>query len=1092
MRRFVRLALTVSSVLAAFLALPAIGAAQGVTTGAISGVVSDSAGGAIEDAIVRVSNLATGFNRTVTTRSNGSYFVGGLEIGRYRVAVTAIGFRPGAVNEVRVALTQTVRADVALVRQAVQIQELVTVAQADAAVFAPTRTGPQLTISDSQVRRLPTLNRQLQDFIRISPQVTTNPGAGGSLSAAGQSNRYNAIQVDGTTQNDRFGLGDTGELGGQAGGRGISLEAIKEYQIVISPFNVTQGGFTGALVNAVTKNGTNRFTGSAFYTFRNQELATNDPFIAQNEFSIKQFGASIGGPIIKDKLHFFLAGELNRSTRPAGGPFVGQLGVSGANAVRVDQATVDRFNAALAQYGIEGGSGGAQSNENPIGNLVARLDWQVSPSSRVVIREIYNDQKADDFSRSAGTFALTSNRFKRSEQVNSLTGQFFKTFGNGASNEFQLGLIRQRFARAFDQNGPQITVTNINSPTVSGQTVNLRAGPDSSSHVNQLDQDFIELRNDLTFPVGGGNHLITVGTRNDLYKVRNAFVQNAFGSWGFSSLADLEAGIPNRYAVGVALGDDPVARFRAANVSFYVQDQWTLNPDLSLTLGLRAEAPIFLDEPGFRPEVERDFGRRTDVVPSNFTFNPRLGFNWDVSGTGTTQLRGGVGFFAGTPPYVWLSNLFTNNGLSGTTQFTCDGNSGRPAAPAFNTESVQSPPQVCAGGVGPTSGTSIGAVNTVDPNYKQTQILRASLGGDHRLPWGLIGTFDALYTKAYNSPFMVNLALGEPVGTDFAGRVMYGTIAANGRATTNCTTPNIYSCGAYDLRNSSNDYAYSISGGLTKRMAGSLETSVFYTYGHSYSVQDFTSSVARSNFQNGRVTALNQYDDRADRSSFDIPHRIAAAVTWTAPWKDYGTDISLIYNGQSGTAFTYIYQSQTVGGNLIGDLNADGFFGNDPVYIPNTASEYTFEQYTGPLVTNGPNAPVTPALQAAAFDEFISSLSCLDSQRGQIQTRNSCRNPWFNTMNLSVRQSLPGLGGHRLSLQADIYNFLNFLNNDWGQYRQNTRFSQQNLLPVRGFTAEGRPIVRFDPRLTDRDFAFAKNLSSTNYWQGQVTARYSF
>ena len=389
MQRFLRLALAVSSAIVAMLALPTVGRAQGVTTGGIAGTVMDSAGGVLAGATVRITSPSTGFSRITTTRENGRYVVSGLETGTYRVAVAAIGFGPQAREGVRVLLSQTARADFTMGRQAVTLQEIVTTAAAASSEFAPTRTGAQTFISDSSVRRLPTLNRLLQDFVRLTPQVVTNPAPAnaGEVSIAGQNYRYNAIQVDGTTQNDKFGLSDTGELGGQANGRGISLEAVKEYQVVVSPYNVTLGGFTGGLISAVTKNGTNKFAGTGFYTTRNQDLVPNVPLYSGAKFLRRQYGGSLGGPIIKGKLHFFAAAEGTSANQPAFGPYIGQP-QDAAQQLRVDQALVDRFNAALAQYGIDGGSGGQEFNKNPITNLVGRLDWAVSSKNRVVLRGV--------------------------------------------------------------------------------------------------------------------------------------------------------------------------------------------------------------------------------------------------------------------------------------------------------------------------------------------------------------------------------------------------------------------------------------------------------------------------------------------------------------------------------------------------------------------------------------------------------------------------------------------------------------------------------------------------------------------------------
>lgn len=1071
MQRIMRLASAACIVVLALAIMPALASAQGVTSGGIGGTVMGPQNAPISGATIKIFSPTTGSVRTVLSRTNGKYTATGLEVGSYRVSVVAIGYGPKAVEEVRVSLSQMARVDFELEQKAVTVQELVTKAPPSTADFAPTRTGALTYVSDSTVRRLPTLNRQLQDFVKLTPQVTTNPdpNSSGELSIGGQNSRFNAIQVDGTTQNDRFGLGSTGELGGQANGRGISLEAVKEYQVVVSPYNVTQGGFTGGLINAVTKNGTNELKATAFYTMRSQDLVPDVPLYKGSLFNVKQFGGSLGGPIVKDKLQFFVSGELNRGIKPAGGPYIGQPQDAGSQ-LRVDQALIDRFNAALKTYGIDGGSAGAVDNENPITNLVARLDYKLGENNRLVLRNIYNNSKGDDFSRSSATFFLTSNRFKRSEHANSLALQLFSNFGGGAANEFELGWIRQRFARSFDALGPQVSVINVPSPVVSGALVKLVAGPDSNSHINQLDQDFFELRNDFTVPMGNG-HLVTVGTRSDFYKVRNAFWQNAFGSWVFSSMANLEAGIAQAYGVGVGVGD-PVARFKSLNLSFYAQDQWSLSKNLTLTYGLRAEAPVMLDKPTPNDSVDAYFARKTADVPSNWTFNPRVGFNWDVKGTNQTQLRGGAGMFAGTPPYVWLSNLYTTNGINGVSQVTCDGLSGRPAAPAFNATNAASPPQGCGGSL-----TIPGAVNTIDPNYKQTQLMRATLGIDRQLGRGFTASLDGLYSYSLKQPFMVNLALADPVGTDYAGRVMYGTLAASTGIPTQAFKNTKYK-EVYDLQNSKGDYSYSISAGLKKRFAGSFDASANYSYQRSYSVGDFTSSVASSNFRNQRTLSGNQFDQRTDPSAFDRPHRVTASVSWTAPWKNYPTDVSFFYQGQSGTTFTYTYG----GSSSRGDVNADGVTTNDPIYIPTSASEMNFAV----------NGAVSIDSQKVMFNKLMDGLPCMKAQSGHIMKRDSCRNPWFNQLDFSIRQSLPSTRGHKLTVQADIYNFLNFLNSDWGQYRQNNRFPQVTALTVTGKTADNKPIVTFNPLLGTLDGRFPVQLNTVSYWQGQLSLRYAY
>ncbi|HEY4102195.1 MAG TPA: carboxypeptidase regulatory-like domain-containing protein [Gemmatimonadales bacterium] len=1102
MQRIVRLMLASAAAFLVLLIAPGTAMAQGATTGAIGGFVQDSAGNPIPNATVRAASSSTGLTRSAVSGSNGRYVISGLEVDHYKVSATAIGYKPKEEGDVRVTLSNTTQQSFSMEHLAVQLQEIVANAAPSTGDFGTSRTGAQTTVSDTMIRRLPTLNRQLEDFIRLTPEITTTPQASGgttgqAISIAGQNNRFNSIQVDGTDQQDRFGLGNTGELGGQASGRGISLEAVKEFDVVLAPYNVTQGGFTGGLVNAVTKNGTNTVAATAFYTFRNQDIASNVPFIANSQFSIKEFGGSIGGPIIKDKLHFFVAGELNRATKPAAGPYLGQS-ASITPGPPIDQATFDRFTQILGTYGIPGGSAGLINDQNPITNLVARVDWTLSDKSRMVFRNIYDNAKGDDFSRSASTFSLTSNQFRRAEIDNSNSFQWFHNSTNGGNNEFQLGYIHQNFSRALSYVGPQIRVFSV--PVASGSgTYSLIAGADSNSHINGLQQDIYEFHDDYTFPFkGNAAHLVTIGTRSDLYKSVDFFEQNLYGAWSFNGLDSLAAGNAHSYAVGLPRGGvDPAARFKTADLAFYLQDQWTVSPRFNVVYGLRGEAPVFLDKPVHSDSIANHFQRNTEEVPSNWLISPRVGFNYN-SADGYTQIRGGIGTFAGIPPYVWMANLFTNNGF-GLGQLTCASGSTAGPAPGLTAGEVGpgNNPQECANGAGLNSG-QIGVVNTVDPSYKQAENLRATLGMDHKLPMGFVGTIDLTWTKVLEAPFMTNLDLdlaqsSIAVKTDPNGRVMYGTIAANGASTKALKpgVPNIYSGGAYDLENTTHGHAYSAAFSLKKAFSRSIAINASYTYSRSYSVQDFTSSVAASNFNFGWETAGNLLDKTTTApAAWDQPSHLVAAVTYTAPWKKLPTDISFIYQGFSGIPFTYTYGKV---GSASGDLNADGVSGNDPIFIPNTTNIDTtmFVNFTG-SVGGGASRNISREEQADSFKSFVNQMSCLQDQQGKLMSRRSCRNPFFSTLDLSVRQSLPSLSGHKLTLEAEIFNFLNFLDGSWGQYRSNGTFQDVFLFTQTAMKADGTPIVRFDPNLANLNTRFPKVVNANNFWQAQLTLRYAF
>ncbi|MGH7653166.1 MAG: carboxypeptidase regulatory-like domain-containing protein, partial [Gemmatimonadaceae bacterium] len=480
--------------------------AQGITTGAVQGTVVDESGKPLAGATVEVIDRSNGYSSHATSRENGSYFVQALNVGTdYTVMVRHIGFAPETRDHIVVELSLATRLDFTLTAQAAQLQAIQVQTTADAGEFSTTRKGTQTVVSDSLLHRLPNENRSLYDFVRSTPQVAVQPG-GVRFSAAGQNNRYNAIQVDGVDMTDRFGLAASQEPGGQSGGRAMTLEAVKEYQVLLSPFDVRQGSFTGAVVNAVTKSGTNEFHGGAFFYTRNQALAQDDPFIRSRNFYQDMYGLSLGGPIVKDKAHFFVAVELQKAEKGASGPYLGQP-ASVTPALRVNQAQVDSFTTILSTYNIPAGNGGLVNDANPNLNTFLRFDFDLNPNNRLVVREVYNTSQNDVFSRSSTSFPLTSNLETQIDKNQNTTAQLFTNFDNGMSNELTFGYTNLDFHRQPSVFSPLITVNNIGG--VGGP--NLVAGTDNSSQGNFLQQHETEITDNLTRQIGT-NHTVTVGT----------------------------------------------------------------------------------------------------------------------------------------------------------------------------------------------------------------------------------------------------------------------------------------------------------------------------------------------------------------------------------------------------------------------------------------------------------------------------------------------------------------------------------------------------------------------------------------------------
>jgi hypothetical protein len=1110
-------------------------AAQGVTTGAITGTVADASGAGIEGAQIQIINVASGTSTGGLTRRNGLYLVQGLEVGGpYTVRVRRIGFEPVERTGIFVSLSAATRVDIALAAQATVLAGVTIEAEAEAGEFSPTRQGVGTTIGDTLIRRMPLLNRNFTDLVKLTPQVI-NPGSGGS-SAGGQYNRFNSFNIDGASQNDRFNLNSSGGQPGAAGnGRIISAEAVKEFRVLLSPTDVRQANFTGMLVNAVTKSGTNTFEGGATYTFRNENFSSSN--FRTTKLDVKQYGFQLGGPIIKDKLHFFVAPEWQERTSGATGAFVGAGGTTtGANLniapdsiALVQQLVRDRL-------GFEPGTSGRIDLDNPLTNLFGRLDWSINEQHRLVFRQLVNRTENLSFSRNSNTFntspttqntgfRLGSNQFNGVNKNNSSVAQLYSNFLNGMANEFIAGFNTIRDERIVPTVTPEVAVGVVPVGATGTGTTNPTAvitfGTEQFSIGNRAEQDILELQNNFTMPFGV--HTVTVGGRFEHVKVFNQFPQALGGVYVFPNIAALDAVTPSGYAVGYPNSGNPAdipAEFTTNMTSLYAQDQWSLSQNLTLTAGLRADIPV-LDIKPVRNETAMDLFAAAGLDLDNSAtpktrayWSPRLGFNWDPTGDQMNQVRGNIGVFTGPPPFVLVGNPEQNSGAN-LVLLSCTG----AATPAF-TADVNNLPRACLTGDPPAPGTppapnqaGTNTLNLNDPDLKYPQSFVTSLGFDRQLPFGFVATVEGLYRKAINGLRVRDINLLGPrlvngeIYRDRNGRVLYAdTILANGTITnfgaraidTLRGVP--FTQGAIYLTNESKSYNYTLTGQLKKRFAD-LEVTGAYTFNRARDVQSLTSDRAISNWRFSREYAGLESADDLTTSAFERPHRVILYGTYTLPWKRFGaTDVTMFYEGVSGNPVTY---TSTL------DLNGDGFNGNDPIYVPRDATDQS-EILIGSMTTAGVFTQDTEA--AADFDEFIESQECLDKQRGRIMARNSCRTPWQNRMDLSIRQSIPEIAGQNFTVQLDVINFPGALgealdaigtdkDRNWFKVRGATLSSnpQQAVLAGNsgtglrarsiGTLAESQPVYTFNSTARTRGpYDFESNLG----YNMQLTFRYAF
>ena len=1047
--------------------------AQGERTSGIEGRVSVE-GASTAEIHVRVVHEATGF--AVESRvAHDRFLVDGLEPGGpYTITARAIGFAPSRLEGIHLALGERREVRLALHPVATRLDTMAVVARALG------DGGTATTISDSMIDRLPTLNRDLYDFLRLVPQISTqiglpNPG----ISAAGMNFRLNNFLINGVSERTLSG-GVSNAFGGL---RSVPLDAVREYQVLLAPYDVRYGDFAGALVNTVTKSGTNELRGSAFVYGRTDRLSRGADLAPATSYERAQYGFSIGGPIVRDRLHFFVAPELQRFTYPASGPYLGQPATAEPR-LPVDVADLARFDAIMRQYGLSAGSAGPIEIGNPLRNVFIRLDLALPRwNSRIALWDNWSDGDDLALSRaSRDTFSLSSYEVTRRSRGNVTTVQMHTALkrAGGGHNELLLssGTGGLNSVGAVEQ-----PIVRVSVPSSSGSRVTLNSGTNEGAQRTGFDTRSFSVNENLTLPIGSA-HVVTLGAEMERFAIGRGNGAGSYGTWNFASLDDFALGVADRYEVRIGY-EQTEADLRGAQYGTYLGDQWRMTGRLSLTAGLRADLLAVDGHPPAQPLIDTLFGRRTDEMPRRrVELSPRLGFVWDVAGTGEHRVRGGLGIFTGRYPLAWAHAALSSYGAaSGVLRCTVAAALARQPPPF--TADYRAPPTACAGGASLGSAFH-GDVDLLDRDLRMARVARASVAYEWRLPRRLLLTNEALVTRSLTDFVFVNLNLPDPLGTDANGRVMYGTIGPTGAPS---LRPRTDFSEVIDLRNTARNHSSQLTTRLESTRPTGLGGFVSYTYSRVRDVQTPLRVNTRGMiaWSSARVTSGRDDDLAASRSSNDIPHHVVLAGTYTAPWHRAATALAFYYVGESGRPFTYL-ATGTLGR---GDLNADGSNANDPIYVPRDAMDTTEIAFSG--ISSTPGADNSPAAQAIrerqqreAFEARIDRTSCLRRQRGRILERNGCREPWSHTTIASLRQWIP-VGRRTLEAEVEVFNLLNLVNAEWGRRREAALGLLEHVGQVSDATRGSRPVFRFDASAPD--WTTAQQASA---FQLQLALRYRF
>ncbi len=1034
-----------------------------VTTSNIRGLVLDDLDVPLLGANVVAVHTPTGTKYGAITNEDGRFNLLNLRVGGpYELTISYVGFKSWTDSNVFLTLGKTQNIDVKLVPDNQALDEVVVVSERGGGTFGSDRTGAETSVGSRELTRLPTISRSASDFTRLEPTASGN-------SFGGRNDQYNNFSLDGAIFNNPFGL-DAPTPGGQTDAQPISLDAIDQIQVSTAPYDVTQSGFTGASVNAVTKSGTNEFHGTVYGFFRNQDLTggkVKGEDVVKPDLKQNQYGFSIGGPVIKNKLFFFANFEKDERDDLGTNGWIPNTNSGAINESRVLESDLIAVQSALATLGYDTGSFegftfGAKSTKG-----IFKLDWNMNDNNRLAL--IYNfldaskEKPAHPTAIAArgpnfSTLQFQNSGYEINNRLQSFQVELNSNLSDEATNKLQLGYSYfDDFRNPFSSPAPIIAIQDGNGSNY------IIAGHEPFSINNTLDQKVLQLTNNLNF--FKGNHTYTVGFSFEKFMFKNSFNLTNYESFNFgifpyyglfSPYPSIQEFLDNAQPGGVVdqylaatqneynsrnasgTGNDggwKLSELNVGQLAFYVQDEWNALENFKLTYGIRFDKPLyfntgdliqkFIDTDNgasrdntisyFNPNDNEEVFLNSTKMPTNdWLISPRLGFNWEVNGETATQLRGGTGVFTGRLPFVWVGNQ--------------------------------------------VSGADDGFFQIVDPDFKFPQVWRTNLGLDKRFENGIIGTLDVSYTKDINAAHVQNWGMRNPSGTLNApgdNRPIY----LDGDRGNN----------AYVFTNSDKGRVWNVSLKGQKTFSNGLYTSLAYSYLNAKDVNSIEAEITGDAFD-FNPNLGNANEDVLAYSKYGDTHRFigVASKQFRYGGDTWATTVSTFFEIAQGGRYNYTYA-----GNINGDSSPQN---NDLLYIP-TSAELEQMQFSG-------------AGQAQAFEAYIRQDDYLSDHRGEYMERYGAKAPWRGRWDLKLLQDynfkVAGNKTNTIQFSVDVLNIGNMINSDWGVIQQ-----PNNISPI-GVSVDpdtSIPTYTFDPDLYK---TYGYDASLLSRWQAQLGLRYIF
>ncbi len=1000
------------------------------TTAEIQGLITVGNAG-VAGATVTAVHQPTGTKYVTASRNDGRYNLTNLKIGGpYLLQVTYVGMKTEKQDDINLLLGQAYKANFKLVEASSTLAQVVVSSTRQDKVFNNARTGSQETFNRNQITSLPTISRSYKDIIKLTP--TYNSGSFG-----GQSSQLNNITIDGANFNNSFGL--SGDIGGQTGANAVSLDAIEQIQVNTSPFDVKNGGFVGGGVNSVSRSGTNTYSGSVYQYFKNKDwqgYEVNSPYtikIPKQDYSYDLKGFTAGGAIIKNKLFIFVNGEQEATTTP-GTTWTAATPGAPANGTTISAAQAADLDALASflksKYNYDPGAYQGYSYVSSSKRLTAKIDWNINANNTLTFKYNYLKSASQIPPSNSGSLAARQASstalpffgagYEINNNANVFIAELNSKLSNRMNNKLQVGYTALRdFRNALSSKEfPMVDILDGNGKGFTS------FGYELYTYGNKLNTDVYQFNDNLS--IYAGKHEITLGTQTSFKKYLNGFSPNYEGVYQYNNLADFYASAAGtkpayKYNLSYTLGggDFPLVGPKDFEAGVFAQDKYRATDKLTITYGVRFDYTKFYNTFLYNPVVDtlKQFYNGTHAntgAAANMSvqISPRIGFNYDAFGDQTLQIRGGAGLFQGAPPFVWISNQASNSGMAlfgsfantSTNIFNPDVNAYRPSATAGLSKSY--------------------SINVTDPNYKFPQVFKSTLAADKKLGNGWTVTAEGTYTKQINASVFQNIALpssGLVRLSDGRWRFPKTSVYPQAGIANSASNPSISN--AIYMTNSSAGYAWTGTLQVQKITKNFILTAA---YTRQEAKDAAVSGSTAATMWGSKVTSDNPNDFALGYSNNYMPHRIIASVVYKKEFiKNALTSVGLVYEGAPNYATSYY---------VSGDVNGDGITYNDLMFVPKDASQI---KLINASAVSGVADTRTQTDLWNQLDAFIASNPYLFSRRGQFAERNAYVLPWTHKLDLNFTQDVKftvGSNKHTLRFTADIYNFTNLLNKDWGVY----------------------------------------------------------